>query len=63
MSGWLGARIGLNLTMHIGMAIQVVVLAALAVPDQWLTVAYVMVAQALSGIAKDLNKMSVKTMD
>jgi len=38
-------------------------ISGLAVPDQWLTVAYVMVAQALSGIAKDLNKMSVKTMD
>jgi hypothetical protein len=32
----------------------------LTVPDAWLTVAYVMLAQALSGIAKDLNKMSAK---
>jgi predicted MFS family arabinose efflux permease len=30
------------------------------VPDAWLSVAYVMAAQALSGIAKDLNKMSAK---
>ena len=46
--------------MHIGMAMQVVALLMLAVPDSWLTVAYVMAAQALSGIAKDLNKMSAK---
>ena len=58
--GWLGARIGLNLTMHLGMAMQVVALALLTVPDTWLTVPYVMAAQALSGIAKDLNKMSAK---
>ena len=60
VGGWLGARIGLNLTMHIGMGMQVVALAALTVPDAWLSVAYVMAAQALSGIAKDLNKMSAK---
>lgn len=60
VGGWLGARIGLNLTMHIGMGLQVVALAMLTVPDAWLTVAYVMMAQALSGIAKDLNKMSAK---
>ena len=60
VGGWLGARIGLNLTMHIGMAFQVVALLLLTVPDAWLTVPYVMVAQALSGIAKDLNKMSAK---
>jgi len=60
VGGWLGARIGLNLTMNIGMAMQVFALAMLTVPDAWLSVAYVMVAQALSGIAKDLNKMSAK---
>jgi len=60
VGGWLGARIGLNLTMHIGMGMQVVALLMLTVPDAWLSVAYVMAAQALSGIAKDLNKMSAK---
>jgi len=60
VGGWLGARIGLNLTMHIGMALQVVALSMLMVPETWLTVVYVMAAQALSGIAKDLNKMSAK---
>lgn len=60
VGGWLGARIGLNRTMHIGMAMQVVALAMLTVPDTWLSVAYVMTAQALTGIAKDLNKMSAK---
>ncbi|MCP3663724.1 MAG: organoarsenical effux MFS transporter ArsJ [Gammaproteobacteria bacterium] len=60
VGGWLGARIGLNLTMQIGMAMQVVALAMLTLPDAWLNVPYVMLAQALSGIAKDLNKMSAK---
>ena len=60
IGGWLGSRIGLNLTMHIGMGLQVLALAMLMVPDAWLSVAYVMMAQALSGIAKDLNKMSAK---
>ena len=60
VGGWLGARIGLNLTMHIGMGLQVAALLMLTVPDPWLSVAYVMAAQALSGIAKDLNKMSAK---
>ncbi len=60
VGGWLGARIGLNLTMNIGMAMQVAALMMLTAPDDWLSVAYVMAAQALSGIAKDLNKMSAK---
>lgn len=60
VGGWLGARLGLNLTMHMGMALQVIALAMLTVPEAWLSVAYVMFAQALSGIAKDLNKMSAK---
>lgn len=61
VGGYLGARIGLNRTMNIGLALQVIALALLAVPSQWLTVPLVMGAQALSGIAKDLNKMSAKS--
>ncbi len=61
MGGWLGARIGLNRTMNIGLALQVVALSMLAVPAAWLAVPWVMAAQALSGIAKDLNKMSAKS--
>lgn len=60
VGGWLAARLGLNVTMHIGMALQILALAMLTIPDPWLSVAYVMAAQALSGIAKDLNKMSAK---
>lgn len=59
--GWLGARWGLNRTMNIGLGLQVVALAMLLVPSAWLTVLWVMAAQALSGIAKDLNKMSAKS--
>ena len=60
LGGWLGSRLGLNVTMHLGMVMQVAALFMLTVPDPWLSVAYVMFAQALSGIAKDLNKMSAK---
>ena len=60
IGGWLGSRIGLNRTMHIGMILQILALMMLTVPQSWLSVGYVMLAQALSGIAKDLNKMSAK---
>jgi len=61
VGGWLGARIGLNKTMNIGLLMQVVALLMLSVPEQYLTVVWVMLAQALSGVAKDLNKMSAKS--
>ncbi len=60
VGGWLGARIGLNRCMNIGMIMQIGALMALTVPEAWLSVGYVMSAQAFSGIAKDLNKMSAK---
>lgn len=59
--GYLAARVGLTATLLAGTALQVLALAALAVPAAWLTVPYVMAAQAASGIAKDLNKMSAKS--
>ncbi len=61
IGGYLGARLGLNRTMNLGLAMQVVALLMLTVPAAWLTVPWVMGAQALSGIAKDLNKMSAKS--
>ena len=61
IGGWLGARLGLNRTMNIGLFMQVVALSMLLVPATLLTVPWVMAAQALSGIAKDLNKMSAKS--
>lgn len=61
VGGWLGARLGLNKTMNIGLFLQVSALLMLLVPPEWLTVVWVMAAQALSGIAKDLNKMSAKS--
>jgi MFS family permease len=59
--GWLGARWGLNRTMNIGLGLQIVALGMLLAPTDWLTIVWVMIAQALSGIAKDLNKMSAKS--
>ena len=61
IGGWLGARWGLNKTMNIGLGMQIVALMMLTVPADMLAVVYVMIAQALSGIAKDLNKMSAKS--
>jgi hypothetical protein len=61
VGGWLGARIGLNRTMQLGLLLQIGALSMLLVPEHMLSVTWVMVAQALSGIAKDLNKMSAKS--
>lgn len=61
VGGWLGARIGLNKTMNIGLFLQIVALSMLLLPAEYLIVPWVMAAQALSGIAKDLNKMSAKS--
>jgi predicted MFS family arabinose efflux permease len=61
LGGWLGARLGLNRTMNIGLFLQVLALGMLLVPASLLTIPWVMAAQALSGIAKDLNKMSAKS--
>ncbi|MEM6230373.1 organoarsenical effux MFS transporter ArsJ [Shewanella scandinavica] len=66
LGGYLGARLGLNRTMNLGLGMQVFALGMLLVPAAnlplWLAgVPWVMAAQALSGIAKDLNKMSAKS--
>ncbi|MDH0447132.1 organoarsenical effux MFS transporter ArsJ [Shewanella sp. GD04112] len=66
VGGYLGARLGLNRTMNLGLGMQVLALGMLLVPAAilplWLAgVPWVMAAQALSGIAKDLNKMSAKS--
>ncbi|NEQ41461.1 MAG: organoarsenical effux MFS transporter ArsJ [Okeania sp. SIO3I5] len=63
--GWIGSQFGLRLTLYSGIGIQVFSLIMLSYVDpswaQWLAVSYVMVAQAFSGIAKDLTKMSSKS--
>ncbi|MCU1384398.1 MAG: transporter permease [Acidobacteria bacterium] len=65
VGGWMAARTGLRLTLVLGLALQVVALGLLALLNQeWsmaASVAYVMGCQALSGIAKDLTKMSAKS--
>ena len=60
--GYLGSRFGLKSTLVMGLGTQLVALSMLGLmPPSALTVAYVMVSQALSGIAKDLTKMSSKS--
>ena len=61
IGGWAATRFGLKSTLLLGMALQIIALLMLTVPTEYLTMLYVMAAQALSGIAKDLNKMSAKS--
>ena len=64
-AGWLAARFGLAATLYGGLALQIGALAALAQLDpSWgigASVAFVMAVQGLSGVAKDLAKMSSKS--
>ena len=63
--GWIGSRMGLKITLFAGLATQIVALVMLSLMNpNWaaaFSVAYVMASQALSGIAKDLTKMSSKS--
>ncbi|MEQ9489517.1 MAG: organoarsenical effux MFS transporter ArsJ [Alphaproteobacteria bacterium] len=65
IGGWIGSRFGLRLTLFAGLAVQIAALTMLSFVDPaWIaavSVAYVMMSQALSGIAKDLTKMSSKS--
>ena len=65
VGGWIGANLGLRITLMAGGWIQIFALTMLAFLSPswpvWLVVAWVMVSQALSGIAKDLTKMSSKS--
>lgn len=59
--GYMAARLGLAATLFTGLFLQVGALSMLLVDAALLSVPYVMAAQALSGIAKDLSKMSAKS--
>ena len=65
LGGWVGSRRGLNRTLVAGLMLQIVALLALSLEssswERWLSVAFVMAMQALSGVAKDLTKMSSKS--
>ena len=65
VGGWVASRTGLRFTLILGLVLQVVALSLLALLNRgWsmaASVAYVMGCQALSGIAKDLTKMSAKS--
>lgn len=65
VGGYIGSRLGLTVTLWAGTALQIVALLMLVgLNPNWsvaLSTAYVMAAQALSGIAKDLTKMSSKS--
>lgn len=64
-AGWLAARLGLAATLYGGLALQVAALVALAqLEPGWgmaASVAFVMAVQGVSGVAKDLAKMSSKS--
>jgi len=65
IGGWIGARRGLGLTLCCGLALQLFALVMMALLDEsWppaATVLYVLIAQGISGIAKDFTKMSAKS--
>ncbi len=62
VGGWLAARFGLRTTLFMGLGTQALAVAMLGLaPEAWLVVPFVMASQALSGIAKDLTKMSSKS--
>ena len=64
LGGWIAARSGLKVTLYGGLVLQIASLIMLLLQPAWLAadaVTYVMAAQALSGIAKDLTKMSAKS--
>lgn len=64
-AGWIAARFGLTTTLYVGLSLQVVALLALALLDPAWTITasviFVMLVQGLSGVAKDLSKMSAKS--
>jgi predicted MFS family arabinose efflux permease len=64
-AGWLAARFGLAATLYGGLALQIGALVALAQLDPaWsiaASVVFVMAVQGVSGVAKDLAKMSSKS--
>jgi predicted MFS family arabinose efflux permease len=64
-AGWLAARFGLTKTLYAGLGLQVCALLALTQLDPTWAVAtsvvFVMLVQAVSGVAKDLAKMSSKS--
>jgi hypothetical protein len=64
-AGWIAARFGLTSTLYAGLALQVIALLALTMLDPtWsitASVIFVMLVQGLSGVAKDLAKMSSKS--
>lgn len=61
VGGWLGARYGLRSTLFSGLGLQIAAFALLAARAASLTLGLVMIAQAMSGTAKDLTKMSAKS--
>ncbi|TMM54186.1 organoarsenical effux MFS transporter ArsJ [Sulfitobacter sabulilitoris] len=64
-AGWIAARFGLSFTLYAGLGLQVAALIALAQLDPgWgmtASVVFVMLVQGVSGVAKDLAKMSSKS--
>ncbi|MEM8885136.1 MAG: organoarsenical effux MFS transporter ArsJ [Planctomycetota bacterium] len=61
VGGWLGSRFGLRSTLFSGLSLQLAALWILAREPAALTLPIVMIAQGLSGVAKDLTKMSSKS--
>lgn len=61
LGGWIGSHLGLNITFLSGLSLQLVAMFMMTVSDSQLSVLYVMSAQGLAGISKDLVKISSKS--
>lgn len=59
--GWVGARFGLKPTLTLGLALQVVACLLLAREHAFEVLPWIIAAQGLSGIAKDLTKTGAKS--
>lgn len=64
-AGWLASKFGLNVTLYSGLILQIISLLLLTqVNENWTifaSVIFVMFVQGLSGVSKDLTKMSSKS--
>ena len=64
-AGWLASKFGLNITLFSGLILQIISLLLLTqVNENWTilaSVVFVMFVQGLSGVSKDLTKMSSKS--
>jgi predicted MFS family arabinose efflux permease len=65
LGGFIASRLGLNITLYLGLSLQIIALIMLSFLDkEWsshFAILWVLISQGLSGTAKDFTKMSAKS--